>query len=172
MRSLLAVLALTSVIGCSGAAVSDAPSGPSNPSHPTGTIGPYGEVWNTRVSATSAAIQDSVAVTLTIANPTSTTLHLTYGAPFTYAQFAQNDTTFTTVVPTLQTVTIVLAANADTVLAPITVQLSTQPLHPSPTDEVIGVPAGSYNVSACAFVPQGSNFVPSCAKSVQFSVTQ
>ena len=119
----------------------------------------------------SAAIQDSVAVTLTIANPTSATMHLVYGAPFTYARFMQNDTTFTTVVPLLAPDTIVLAANSDTALAPIWVHLSTQPLHPLPTAEVIGVPTGTYNLAACAFVPAGSNFQPDCGPDVQFTET-
>jgi hypothetical protein len=167
------VLPLVILVACTGGTpVSDSPSGPSG-SKPTGTYGPYGEIWNTRVSDTSAAIQDSVAVTLTIANPTAATLHLIYGAPFTYARFMQNDTTFTTVVPQLQTDTIVLAANADTILAPIMVHLTVQPLIPNPNGEVIGVPAGTYNVAACAFVPENnSNFMPACASSVQFTVTQ
>jgi hypothetical protein len=167
------ILALVAPLACSGVAIPDSPSNPTNPSgnKVTGPRGPYGEVWGTRVSATSGAIGDSVAVTLTIANPTSETLTLVYGAPFTYARFMQNDTTFTTVSPTLVTQTIVLAANADTTLDPITVYLSTQPLHPTPTGEVIGVPAGTYNLAACAFVPQGENFVPSCGPTVQFTVT-
>jgi hypothetical protein len=173
MRPSLVLLALVTLLACSGGtAVPDGPSGPSG-SKPTGTYGPYGELWNTKLAATSAAIQDSVAVTLTISNPTSATLRLVYGAPFTYARFMQNDTTFTTVVPQLQTDTIMLAANADTILAPIMVHLTVQPLIPNPNGEVIGVPAGTYNVSACAFVPENTSaFMPACASAVQFTVTQ
>ncbi|HXB26260.1 MAG TPA: hypothetical protein VNV25_16110 [Gemmatimonadaceae bacterium] len=146
-------------------------SGTTTPHESSGPRGMYGEVYGTRVSADSGAIGDSVAVTLTITNSTSSTMQLIYGAPFTYARFMQNDTTFTTVSPLLAPDTIVLAANADTTLTPIWVHLSTQPLHPLPTAEVIGVPAGTYDLAACAFVPQGANFVPSCGPTVQFTVT-
>jgi hypothetical protein len=154
MRGSLVLLAAfaASLPACTAGTTSRG-SSPTGPNDPPGPRGPYGEVYGTQVSADTGAIDDSVAVTLTIANPTSATMHLIYGAPFTFAR------------------TIVLAANADTTLTPIWVHLSTQPLHPLPTAEVIGVPAGTYNVAACAFVPQGANFVPSCGPTVQFTVT-
>src|SRR5579863_2967899 len=114
------VLLSATLLGCTSGATTPHASSPSG-SNPTGPRGPYGEVYGTRISADSAAIQDSVAVTLTIANPTSATMHLIYGAPFTYARFMQNDTMFTTVSPLLVTDTIVLGPNADTALSPIMV---------------------------------------------------
>jgi hypothetical protein len=173
MRGSLVLLAVfaASLPACTSGTSTSRGSSPTGPNDPSGPRGPYGEVYGTQVSADTGAIDDSVAVTLTIANPTSATMHLVYGAPFTYARWMQNDTMFTTVSPLLVPDTIVLAANADTTLTPIWVHLSTQPLHPLPTAEVIGVPAGTYNLAACAFVPQGANFVPSCGPTVQFTIT-
>jgi len=149
----VSVLLSAALLACTSGAATSHDSSPTGPNHPSGPRGPYGEVYGTEVSADSGAIGDSVAVTLTIANPTSATMHLIYGAPFTFARFMQNDTTFTTVSPLLVTDTIVLGPSADTALATIMVHLTTQPLHPLPTAEVIGVPAGAYNLAACAFVP-------------------
>jgi hypothetical protein len=164
-------LLVAALLGCTAGVTTPSPSSPSGGSKPTGPRGPYGEVYGTSVSGDSGAIGDSVAVTLTIANPTGATMKLVYGAPFTFARFMRNDTTFTTVSPLLVPDTIALGPNADTTLTPIWVHLTTQPLHPLPTPEVIGVPAGTYNLAACAFVPQGSNFVPDCGPTVQFTVT-
>jgi len=140
-----------------------------NASNPRG--GSQGEVYGTRVSADSARMGDSVAVTLTIANPTSGTVRLVYGAPFTFAHFTQGDTTLTTASPTLAADTIVLAANADTALATIMVHLSTFPLHPLSTAEVVGIQAGTYSLAACGWAPAGSNGKPICGPTLQFTVT-
>lgn len=152
------------LLGCTGGVAT--PSSPSNPN-----AGSQGLVYGTSLPADSAAMGDSVAVTLTIANRTSATARLAYGAPFTFAQFMQNDTLLTTVSPTLAADTIVLSAGADTTLATIMVHLSTFPLHPLSTAEVVGIEAGTYNLSACGWAPPGSDGKPICATAVQFTVT-
>jgi hypothetical protein len=140
-----------------------------NATNPHG--GSQGEVYGTQLSADTAAMGDSVAVTLTIANPTSGSVRLVYGAPFTFAHFTHNDTTLTTVSPSLAADTIVLAAGADTALATIMVHLSTFPLHPLSTAEVVGIQAGTYDLAACAWVPTGSSAKANCGPTVQFTVT-
>src|SRR5579862_6530528 len=147
------VLLSATLLGCAAGATTP---------NSTSPRGPNGEVYGTHVSADSAAMGDSVAVTLTIANPTSATMHLIYGAPFTFARFTHSDTTLTTVSPTLAADTIVLAPSADTALATIMVHLSTFPLHPLATAEVVGIQSGTYSLAACAWAPASSNHQPDC----------
>lgn len=151
-------------------------AGCSSSSAITGIRGPSGERLDTQVSPTQVSLGDSVDVTLTVSNPTDSTLHLIYPSQETRALFRQNGTTLYGNGPQpTPPDTIVLTPGASTTLNTVRVWL--MPAVPGPkiavpvtlgTDEIITVTTGGYLLQACAF---NSTVTQPCGNSVGLTVT-
>ena len=144
-----------------------------------GVLGPDGERLETRVSATTTRVGDSVEVTLELINPSAHPLALRYGSRVTYAQVVHGDTTFAANVPLTGPGTIVLAEGSQTALRPVTLHILPRGVYtapvPTPTLELLTLGPGVYELAACAWVsgltPEGMAYVLACGQPVTLRVT-
>jgi hypothetical protein len=146
------------------------------------TTGPSGEWLITQLSANQAAPGDSVAVTVTVYNPTGHQLTLVYGSRVPTVLAQQGDGTYGSngggpIAPD----TISLPPTGQVVLGPVMVHIQAPGVYTSPPsgEEALSLAPGVYGLEGCVsswgLSPEGGAWIVggnTCGPGVNFTVTQ